>query len=62
MRKKVLVVTFITAKELFTMVRPISEETANKVTLHVNGDYRYASTRPRVANEATGKKTNKSVL
>ena len=43
------------------MARPISAETANKVTLHVNGGYRYASTRPRVTNEATGKNTNKSI-
>ena len=50
-----LIATFVTAKDkIVTMARPISAETANKVTLHVNGGYRYASTRPRVANEATG--------
>ena len=43
------------------MARPISADTANKVTLHINGGYRYASTRPRVVNEATGKNTNKSI-
>ena len=57
-----LIATFVTAKDkIVTMARPISAETANKVTLHVNGGYRYASTRPRVANEATGKNTNKSI-
>lgn len=43
------------------MARPISADTANKVTLHINGGYRYASTRPRVVSEATGKNTNKSI-
>lgn len=57
-----LIATFVTAKNKFvTMSRPINAETANKVTLHINGGYRYASTRPRVANEATGKNTNKSI-
>ena len=57
-----LIATFVTAKDkIVTMARPISAETANKVTLHVNGGYRYASTRPRVVNKATGKNTNKSI-
>ena len=57
-----IIATFVTAKDkIVTMARPISAETANKVTLHVNGGYRYASTRPRVVNEATGKNTNKSI-
>ena len=57
-----LIATFVTAKNKFvTMSRPINAETANKVTLHINGGYRYASTRPWVANEATGKNTNKSI-
>ena len=57
-----LIATFVTAKDkIVTMARPISAETANKVTLHINGGYRYASTRPRVVNEATGKNTNKSI-
>ena len=57
-----LIATFVTAKDkIVTMSRPISAETANKVTLHINGGYRYASTRPRVVNEATGKNTNKSI-
>ena len=39
-----LIVTFVTAKyKIVTMARPISADTANKVTLHVNGGYRYAS-------------------
>ncbi len=42
------------------MARPISAETANRVTLHINGGYRYASTRPRIVNE-NGKNTNKSI-
>ena len=57
-----LIATFVTAKhKIVTMARPISADTANKVTLHINGGYRYASTRPRVVNEATGKNTNKSI-
>lgn len=57
-----LIATFVTANnKIVTMARPISAETANKVTLHVNGGYRYASTRPRVVNETTGKNTNKSI-
>ena len=57
-----LIATFVAAnKRIVTMARPISAATANKVTLHVNGGYRYASTRPRVVNEATGKNTNKSI-
>lgn len=57
-----LIATFVTAKhKTVTMARPISADTANKVTLHVNGGYRYASTRPRVVNVATGKNTNKSI-
>ena len=57
-----IIATFVTPKDkIVTMARPISAETANKVTLHVNGGYRYASTRPRVTNEATGKNTNKSI-
>lgn len=57
-----LIVTFVTANDkVVTMARHISDETANKVTLHTNGGYRYASTRPRVKNEATGKNTNKSI-
>ena len=43
------------------MARPISKETAYKVTLHVNGKYRYASTRPRVVTEGAGRNTNKSI-
>lgn len=42
------------------MARPISAETANRVTLHINGRYRYASTRPRIVNE-NGRNTNKSI-
>lgn len=57
-----LIATFVTAKQnIVTMARHISADTANKVTLHINGGYRYASTRPRVKNEATGKNTNKSI-
>ena len=57
-----LIATFVTVKQKnVTMSRPINAETANKVTLHINGGYRYASTRPRVVNEATGKNTNKSI-
>ena len=44
-----------------TMARPISDETAHKVTLHINNGYRYATLRPRVTNEATGKRMNKSI-
>ena len=43
------------------MARPISDETAHKVTLHINNGYRYATLRPRVTNEATGKRMNKSI-
>lgn len=43
------------------MARPIKEETTYKVTLHVNGAYRYASTRPRVITEAGKKNGNKSI-
>ena len=36
-----LIATFVTAKDkIVTMARPISAETANKVTLHINGGYR----------------------
>ena len=38
------------------MARPISDETAHKVKLHINNGYRYATLRPRVTNEATGKR------
>ena len=56
-----LIATFVTAKrKVVTMARPISAETANRVTLHINRGYRYASTRPRVVNE-TGKNSNKSI-
>lgn len=62
MHASILIATFVTAKHrIVTMARPISSETANKVALHINGGYRYASTRPRVVNEATGKNTNKSI-
>ncbi len=43
------------------MARPINEDTAHKVTLQVNNGYRYATLRPRVTNEATGKRTNKCI-
>ena len=43
------------------MARPINKETAYKVMLHVNGGYRYATLRPRVTNDATGKRMNKSI-
>lgn len=43
------------------MARPIKEETAYKVTLHVNGKYRYASTRPRIITEEGKKNSNKSI-
>lgn len=43
------------------MARPIKEETAYKVTLHVNGAYRYASTRPRVITEEGKKNSNRSI-
>ena len=43
------------------MARHIKEETTYKVTLHKNGAYRYASTRPRIINEAGKKNSNKSI-
>ena len=43
------------------MARPIGDETAHKVTLHINNGYRYATLRPRVTNKATGKRMNKSI-
>ena len=43
------------------MAKPIKEDTAYKVTLHVNGAYRYASTRPRIITEAGKKNSNKSI-
>lgn len=43
------------------MVRPINGDTALKVTLHVNGAYRYATLRPRVTNGSTGRRMNKSI-
>ena len=43
------------------MARPTNEDTAFKVTLHVNGAYRYATLRPRVTNDSTGRRMNKSI-
>lgn len=43
------------------MSRQIKAETAYKVTLHLNGGYRYASTRPRVITEAGKPNSNKSI-
>lgn len=43
------------------MARPIKEETAYKITLHVNGKYKYASTRPRVITGEGKKNSNKSI-
>ena len=44
-----LIAIFVTAKDkIVTMARPISAETANKVTLHINGGYRYDRTSPKV--------------
>lgn len=43
------------------MARPINGETAHKVTLHANNGYRYATLRPRVTNESTGERMNKSI-
>lgn len=43
------------------MARPINEETAHRVTLHINNGYRYATLRPRVTNSDTGKRMNKSI-
>lgn len=42
-----VIANFITAKQISRITaRPIKEETAYKITLHKNGKYRYASTRP----------------
>lgn len=43
------------------MARPISADTTYKMTLHVNGKYRYASTRPRVVTGEGEKNSNKSI-
>ena len=43
------------------MAKPIKEDTEYKVTLHVNGAYLYASTRPRIITEAGKKNSNKSI-
>ncbi len=43
------------------MARPINKDTAYKVTPHVNNGYRYATLRPRVTNDSTGKRMNKSI-
>ena len=42
------------------MARPTNPDTPFKITLHVNGGYRYATTRPLVKNEE-GKTHNKSI-
>lgn len=56
-----IIATFVTAKQNSdAMSRPIKTETAYKVTLHINGGYRYASTRPRVITEAGKPNSNKS--
>ncbi len=57
-----IIATFVAVNQnKKTMARPIKEETAYKVTLHINNGYRYAALRPRVTNEKTGKRMNKSI-
>lgn len=55
-----IIVTFVAIINDITMARPTNPDTSYKITLHVNGGYRYATTRPLIKNEE-GKVHNKSI-